>query len=384
MEGLIISQPNVSFVDLATGVRHNHIWKYLQMGGWKSIKPNNFEYNNLKGVLKRNEWKPVIGDLMPIHPGMIWDGSTKTIIDPTYLPQAIEPGMNNFLNAADAFFRKYDKKRIGVQLSGGLDSSIIIGLLRHLGIPFHLVGMATNRYEFRTERYIQEIIRKWTECSTLIDYEQHLPMSNLEDIPPFQYPDLLALNFSSERAMAEECQQQGVQVLFTGDGGDNLFAESVPDNPEECTWLPQVFSDSWLADIVYAPCGIELVPFYADPGIMDVVYNLRRGQVEDNSKLWARNFFKDFLPLELVNFSYCADFWGLYIDGLQQAVPKVHKLFKTAHEISGHHFFSEVVAKELLGQDLLHAKKEIYQVIEARASLALWLNILNKNELIGL
>jgi hypothetical protein len=379
-----ISQPDVFFVNHITGERYEQLWDILKTGDWKNIKPENFEFNNLKGVLKRIEWKPVLGDIIPIYPGMIWDENKRCITDPAYIPKKQKRGMDVLLNAAEAFFKKFEEKRIGVQLSGGLDSSIIIGLLRYLDIPFHLIGMSTTRYEFRTERYIQQKLQEWTDYSVLIDYEQHLPMSHLDDVPPFQHPDLLALNYGSESAMAKEAQKQGVEVLLTGDGGDNLFAESIPVNHHECTWLPQVFSDSWPADIVYAPFGVELVPFYADPGIMDAVYNLRLGQGEDNAKLWARKFFKDFLPSELVNYTYCADFWGLYIDGLQQAIPTVKKLFHAAHELSGHQCFSEAAVKELLGQDLLHAKKEMYQVIEARTAMALWLCILNKNDLLGL
>jgi hypothetical protein len=378
-----ISQHDVFFVNITSGEKYLQLWEFLQSGGWKGLNPESFEFNNLKGVLKRNEWKAVLGDIIPIYPGMIWDENTRTITDPVYVPKKLKPRMDAMLNAAEAFFKKYEGKKIGVQLSGGLDSSIIIGLLRYLDIPFYLIGMFTTRYEFRTERYIQQKLQEWTDHSVLIDYEQHLPMNHLDDVPPFQHPDLLALNYGSESAMAKESQKQGVQVLLTGDGGDNLFAEPIPVNHHECAWLPQVFSDSWSANIVYAPSGVELVPFYADPGIMDAVYNLRLGQGEDNAKLWARKFFKDFLPSELVNYTYCADFWGLYIDGLQQAISTVKKLFQTAHELTGHHCFSKSAAKELLGQDLLHAKKEMYQVIEARTAMALWLNVLNQNDLLG-
>lgn len=379
-----IKQPGVSFINLNTGEKFQDIWDIIKTGGWRNLNPESFEYNNLKGVLKRNEWKPVIEDIIPIYTGMFWNAATKTATDPVYIPRKLSPGMSTLLKASESFFQKYEGKKIGVQLSGGLDSSIIIGLMRYLGIPFHLIGMSTTRYEFRTERYVQQKLQKWTDNSILIDYEQYLPMSNLENIPPYQYPDMLALNYGSENAMALECKKQGIEVLLTGDGGDNLFAEPIPVNHNQCPWIPQVFSDPWMADIVYAPYGVELVPFYAEPGIMDAVYNLRLGQNEDNAKLWARNFFKDFLPSELVNFNYCADFWGLYIDGLQQAISTVKNLFQNAHELTGHQSFSESAIKELLGQDLLHAKKEMYQVIEARTAMALWLKVLNRNNLLGI
>ena len=378
------SQSYLFFVNLNSGERHEHIWNLILDGQWKNIRPENIEYNNLKGLLQRNAWKPVVGDILPVYPGMIWTEGTKILTDPTYVPGKRLPTMDTFLNAAESFFQKYQGRQIGVQLSGGLDSSIIIGLLKHLHIPFKLIGMSSKRYEFRTERYVQQKLQELTDDSILLDYEQHLPMSDFCKVPPYEYPDLLALNFGPDNAMAKECNKIGIEVLLTGEGGDNVFAEPISFNYNECTWLPQIFNNHWLAEVVYSPYGVDQVPFYADPGIMDAIYNLRLGQKEDNSKLWARNFFRDFLPAELINFTYCADFWGLYIDGLSQAIPVITELFSDAYDLTGHPYYSDTAIKDLLGQDLLHAKKEIYQAIEARTALALWLNTLKKNGALGL
>lgn len=366
--------PVARYVDLLSGKKTSDLWGFLRSVGWKLLVPENFEHNNLKGVLRREEWKPVLGNILPIYQGMVWDDRTKTITDPVYNPQRSVSSLDSLLTAASNFFDRYQGKRIGVQLSGGLDSSIIIGFLRYFGISFHLIGMSTTRYEFRTERHIQQKLRAWGEYSKLIDYEEFLPMSFLEDVPPFQHPDLLVLNYGSESAMAKECLAQGIEILFSGDGGDNLFAEPIPVNYEECSWLPQVFSDNWLVDNIYAPYGVELIPFYADPGIMDAIYNLRLGQQEDNSKLWARKFFKPFIPEELSNFTYCADFWGLYIDGFQQALPTIRKLINKAFDLTRHPYFSIESCKKLLSQDLLHMNKQMYQVLESRTALAVWVN----------
>lgn len=373
----------IEYINLLTEEKHENIWPLLRKGEWKKIDSEKFEYNNLKGVLKRNEWKPVIGGILPIYPGMIWDSKIKRYIDKPYIPNKLEPGIKTVLTAAEKFFRKYEGKNIGVQLSGGLDSSIIIGLLKYFNISFCLTGMTTNRYEFRTEKHIQHKLQNWSDETILIDYEQHLPLSNLHDIPQSQYPDLSVLNYSSEEAMANECKRLGVEILFTGDGGDNLLAEPIPIDPVNCTWLPQVFSDSWLAENVYTPLGIKLVSFYNDPGIMDAIFTLRLGQKEDNAKLWARDYFKDFIPHELANYTYCADFWGLYIDGLHQVIPEAKELFRIAYEATGHSFFSKEAEKELFDQDLLHAKKEMYQKIETRVALAAWLNRLINSEFIS-
>jgi hypothetical protein len=367
------------FINTHTGDCYNDIWDYLKTDEWKkNIHPENFEYNNLIGVLKRKDVKSVIADFLPIYKGMYWLDREKKVVDPTYVPKIFEADMDSFLTAAHLFFKQYQNKKIGVQLSGGLDSSIIIGLLKHFQIPFYLVGLTTQRYEFRTERYVQQILSKWAIESVLIDYENHLPLSNMDEAPMHQHPDLLVNNYSSNKAIALECKRMGVEVLLTGEGGDNVFAETIPMEPNQCTWIPQSFGDTWLAEYVYAPFDVDIVPFYEDKGILDVIYNLRLGQEEDNAKLWARQFFKEFIPQELVNFSYCADFWGLYISGLQKAISQIKILCEKSFDLTQNPYFSKESIDNLLNQDLLSAKKEIYQKIEARVALAVWINSLNK------
>ena len=83
---------------------------------------------------------------------------------------------------------------------------------------------------------------------------------------------------------------------------------------------------------------------------------------------------------ELVNYNYCADFWGLYISGLQNAIPTIEGLFKQAFELTKSKAFADTEFERLIRQDLLNAKKEMYQVIEARTAFAVWLNSLKKVE----
>jgi len=363
--------------NIHTGEYFKDIWDFINTNEWKNIYPENFEFNNLIGVLNRKEAKPVIGNFIPIYRGMEWSNEENKALNPTYVPKRFNSNMDIFLNAAEDFFKQYENKKIGVQLSGGLDSSIIIGLLKHFQIPFYLIGLSTERYEFRTERHIQKIISEWAVETVLIDYENYLPLSNLEEVPKHQYPDLLVNNYSSNKAMAIECKRMGVEILLTGEGGDNLFAEPIPYEPNECTWIPQSFGDYWLAENVYAPFGVDILPFYEDQGVLDAIYNLRIGQGKDNSKLWARQFFKEFIPDELVNFTYCADFWGIYISGLQKAIPQIKILFAKAFDLTKNFYFSKESIDILLSQDLLSAKKEVYQKIEARVALAVWVNSLN-------
>jgi hypothetical protein len=176
--------------------------------------------------------------------------------------------------------------------------------------------------------------------------------------------------------MAKKCKELGVEILFSGFGGDILFAAEVPEKISECIWKPQLFTDSWVKNLVYNPYNVELVPFYAATEIMNAIFNLRRGMAEDIQKRWARTFFKDILPDELIKYTYCADFWGLYIDGLINALPEIEKLNKQAFSITGLDYFSGEKFNEIRKLDLLNCKKELYQPIEARISLITWINSL--------
>ena len=375
-----IIESSVHYHFLKTGERKVTIWQELEAGAWKHIQPEVFESNTQLGEINRSSRRPVIKDILPIYQGMVWDEQNNRASDPRFLPQLQPTSLNDLLQAVKKFFDRFQDKHIGVHLSGGLDSSIIIALLKHFQIPFSLVGMTSKRYEFRTERYIQHILAEWGKAAVLLDYESYLPLSFMEEVPPHQHPEMLSGDYYKSVAMAKECKQLGINLLLTGNGGDNLFAEPITKNPAKCTWMPQVFCDTWLEDFAYRPHGVEVQTFYADEGVMNAIYNLRLGQSEDNAKLWARQFFKDFLPNELVTYTYCADFWGLHIDGLLHALPTIKKLFNQAYDFTENPYFSPQKAKELLNQDLLAAEKKKYQAIESRIVLAIWLNSLFKSQ----
>jgi asparagine synthetase B (glutamine-hydrolysing) len=334
---------------------------------------DNFIFNNKLGELRRSEWKPILKDIHPIYPGMYWDHKKNNVQDPCYTPNIRNCSWDTLLNATKDIFLKYKNKRIGVQLSGGLDSSIIICLLDYLEIPFYTVGLSTKRFEFRTEKYIQELLKPLAVDSILIDHDDHLPMSNLNSVPAHQTPDINSLNFSADFAMAIEAKKMGIEILFTGDGGDNLFSESIPANNSFCLWKPQNFTSSWLSEYVYRPKGIELVSFYEEPIIMDHIFNLRKGHLDDNSKLWARSFFSKIIPEELSNYQYRADFWGIYISGFCKAKAEIMNLFDEAYYLTSFKHFSKKYYQSLLSGDYLQTDKEFYQEIESIISVAVWI-----------
>jgi hypothetical protein len=230
--------------------------------------------------------------------------------------------------------------------------------------------MTTDRYEFRTEHFIQKKLMEEADETILINHEDYLPMSRIDRVPPHQLPNLSSCTCSSNMAMAHACVELGVDILLTGAGGDVLLGTEAPERT--FNWRTGIFYDEWLQDMVYAPHGVKLVPFFADWGIVECIWNMRRGQSEDISKIWARKKFKDFLPRELVDYTFKGDFWGLYIDGLNNSLPHLRKLHDEAFELTNNCYFKRHNLEALLSQDLFNCDQSLYQRIEARASSAIW------------
>lgn len=366
--------PWTRYRHLSSGRTVDSIWHELKEEGiWRSADFEAHEANTLAGAGDRSDWLPILADWFPIANGQIWCSQRNRPVDPTHIPSEGPGSMDDFLQAVRTCFDSFRGRKIGVQLSGGVDSSLIIGLLRHFEIPHGLVGLRPDRYEFRTEQRVQDRLAARNSDVELIPVDSCLPCSRLEDVPPHQIPDLLSLNYSQDQAMAYACKRLGIEVLLSGGGGDNLLGQAVPNDPRVCRWRPQTFTDPFPVEIVYRPQGIEFQSFYGDSGVVDAIWRLRRGQSDDYRKLWARQFLRQFLPQELVDYQYCADFWGISIDGILKALNEIRQIHQKAFLITGNSYFAETNFDSLLAHDLCRPCKDLYQRIEARISSAVWI-----------
>ena len=123
------NQPHLRFLDCSTGNEHAQIWKWLQGGGYRSLYPCRHEKNILNGVLRRESWRPVLGDWLPVYPGMAWDTSRKQLVERIFKPDPWQGGLTDFIEVVESFFDRFSGRRLGVQLSGGLDSSFITAIV---------------------------------------------------------------------------------------------------------------------------------------------------------------------------------------------------------------------------------------------------------------
>ena len=121
--------------------------------------------------------------------------------------------------------------------SGGLDSSLIIGILRHYGFEPVLIGMYNNRYEFRTERIVQDILKKVGTNNILISDDNFLPFTDLLNVPNTRY-QMLHQFLQWRIKMAMLFEENKVDLVFNGMGLDTILCMSPTDIENRNQWYP--------------------------------------------------------------------------------------------------------------------------------------------------
>lgn len=334
----------------------------------------NYERNCLQGFGDRSKWLPVFGGNVALYSGMRVDSACRGIVDEKFIPVQTDINFEKLLDICEASITNRKAKKIGVHLSGGLDSSIVIGILDELNIKFFLIGLVSDRYEFRTERRIQEELCAYHGDAHLIDEATVLPCGDLDHVPAHLYPDILSLNYNQESALAAACEKAGVDALFGGGGGDCLFGGAFSEVPSSNTIRPQTFSDHFSQKYAYRERGVRFCSFFEDPAIINAIYSLRRGQSDDRRKIWARKYFERVLPKKLVDYSYCADFWGRDIEGLSSNFEACLRQIKGAFIHTGHPFFNPEQFVKMYKNHGLKCDQRNHQILEARISAAVWVN----------
>lgn len=370
-------QPSLKFVDLQRNIILDDIWDLLEAGLWNEYLFD-VDLENVKSKLPTERYKPVFPNIMPVYPGFAWNCKGKRMEAVRYVPKKIEATRKTFDETAERFFCSFGNKKIGVHLSGGLDSSLIICLLHHFGIPFVAIGLKSNRFEFRTERRIQEILLNLADDGDLIDLDEYPFYSGMDEIEKHQVPQAHIKMNRANKALADAFAQRNIQVVFTGQGGDSLFVDA-PSQVADFN-IGDEFTFPWEQDFDYGNRGIELCSFYADKNTIDQVYNLRRGCINDPLKSWARSFFADILPIELSQFTYCADFFGHSMSGLESAKPMIKLLLEESYDLTHHHLFSPASTRNFIETNVFDFDHDSYVEFCTRISMAVWIHSLFRND----
>lgn len=368
-----------TFINKTNFRYQDNLFPELKDGLWKQYNIESHIKNSTVPANQPHKTLSVFNDFIIIPPGAYYDLETNTLKEDLYSPKFIQMDKSKLYKLFENYFSTFSNKKIAVHLSGGLDSSIIIGLLNHFKIQFSLIGLESNRFEFRTERMVQQILAPLGKNTILLDMDDYPSFSNLSNRKLSQVPDDNIKQVEGSIAIARACKDVA-DIVFTGQGGDTIFADAIPNHPNKWSCnIVNEFIPCFETAHIYPDEGLELISPFADKDIINAIYSLRIGLKSDPTKKWARNFFKEILPQELTNFNYSADFFGTSLSGLELAKPEIVNLFNNAYEMTKHPIFSKKSIQNFIDFDVLNFEYQDYISYCNRISLAVWYNSLKRD-----
>lgn len=373
-------QPSLQFINRVTGAVIGDFDVQLVDGLWQYFDVEAWMRSNKLHPSEIHKAQPLFSDIHHIKPGVKWSNATNSIELDLYHPKERKYSVDTLLEVSEKFFKSLNANRIGVHLSGGFDSSLIMCILHKLDIPFVPIGLKGDTFEFRTERLIQEDIASWGQDALLIGLDEVAFYSQIDKLPPHRIPCGIFKGYTGSCALADAFAERGCDVVLTGQGGDTLFVDKVKDIRDLSFNIGNEFENHEEQDLIYSARGIKLVSYFSQPEIINLISTARIGQPFDALKMWARHEFRDILPHRLVSHSYFADFFSLTRDGLMEARPIIARLLEEAYERLRHPIFSSKATKGLLNRNIYGFEYTDYIEFCSILAVAVWIHSLFNNE----
>lgn len=294
----------------------------------RNVKLQEFVNNGMDQSFNPSRYNP-IAELIPIPPNSWWKLNCNTF---SQLENKVKTKSNHFTEKLNNTIKDFT---ICVELSGGLDTSIIIGFLLKNNINVLPIGFLSSKYEFRTEVFIQNLFSSMLNKTILLPDEEYYPFSRLKQCPIHPIPKCSSLFYYSNFAVAKKAYENRCQIVLSGVGGDALLCDTVSVSLSQNPIKPWEIYDPWPNDFVYMPIGVKYVSAFAVPSVFHEIIRLRNGHPEDVFKMWARDYFRDVLPPELVHYAYKADHCGVWRCGLYENKMEILEIIKEGIEFSG-------------------------------------------------
>lgn len=347
----------------------------LTRGLWRNFNFDAYLSNYLLPPSNITHQQYVLPDLLPVPPGTKWDSEFKSLSLDLYRPNRVaNQNIIKYLDIASEYFGSMCDKKIGVHLSGGLDSGIIMSTLNALQIPFVGIGLKGETYEFRTERIVQEYYSSIATESNLISLEKYPFFSDFDNVPISHYPPENIKSILSTRALASEFKKYGCDIVLSGQGGDSVFVDAISDISAISFNIGNEFINDYETLTIYQNHGLEIKSFYEYKPFIDFFSSIRVGQKEDPLKLFVRQFFKEILPRELSDFNYVGDYFGYSKYGLENSLPEIIQLINSAYLITENKFFDSSIFSDL---EVMELEYPMYLKMSGIISAAVWVKKMN-------
>lgn len=356
---------------------HDCISNILTIDKLREADYKNHSFNSRHLVQGPDVYKPVIKNIYPIPQKSFWKYDNlkfKCLNNLKYNSNRLETDY-----IIKKIIKPLKKYNVAVELSGGLDSSLIIDILRNQGIDPFLIGFSSDKFEFRTERYIQNLLSAGRNKHILIPSKCIRPFKLLLNTPYHQLPYHSSLWYYAKTKIAELCKDQNIDILVSGMSGDAIFCEEVQDE-FPMAWLYWKMDYGWFNQYIFKEKSIIYTPAYSR-ALVEEIFHLRKGQLYDSQKNWARQYFKKYLPTELSNYSYKADHIVELIDGFIDAYSDVEKLFYITNTIVSSSDFNKIEFEKLYDNVYKYDGNQVHDIF-SKVSFANWVySVVTKNNL---
>ena len=376
---MIINNSSRKFVyyDRKTNIIYDEIYDKINLSLVKKINIKAHDINTAQFYFRPDIYNEVIEGIIPIPPRTRWkyDSGRFSSLNNKYVSKNFRPEISELTYITKKICSVLFKKKIAIELSGGLDTSLVIGIIQDLGYEPSLIGITSSRYEYRTEAYIQEKFNKTNNTSLLINSYESLPFSNLKSTPLHQLPSPTSIFYKNVLLISNECSKKKIEIVLSGNGFDALLCENtenLKDNLLPENWYPWMLDDNWLNEYIFNKQNIFYSSAAGSQLLINCIYSLRKNQKEDLKKMWARRFFSKYLPIELVNFGYKADYSGAFLDGFLVSKKEISDIFEVAYDVTDIKEFSPSAFQNLYF-DAHFPNEELDKLRISRVSLANWI-----------
>lgn len=324
----------------------------------------------------------VLKNIVPIPPRTIWNvnGNDFLQLDKSTFSTVHTKSIEDIKKIALKLVKLVDGK-LAVELSGGLDTAIIIGMLQSIEVDLALVGAISDRYEFRTERLIQQKIALKAKNVHFLGEAEALPFCKLQLTPVHPIPNKASLFYYLNQVTAKWAAENSVKYVLNGIGFDAILIDEIGASTDSYFFDPINLDDGWANDYVFRGLDVQYVNVASLYSVLKTLIAMRVGQLEDPQKLWARKKFEDFIPYELSKFPYKASFGAVYDEGLQQARNDIMEMCEFVYDFTKIKELNPSLMSDLFNGVRSYDHEAEYQFF-ARLSYANWIFQLNRSNLI--